>query len=128
VARFSKKIWLVQEVLPVTAIMAIVCAEGGVPTYHFVFAMFSWKKSPKEQQSASKNAKQSSIDNMDFSDLLKDPIDSYGGEDGVDDMDPDLLVCAPRLSMNVGFCKNCFIDHSILTEFSLFRFRGNYRN
>lgn len=55
--------------------------------------MFSWKKNPKEQQSVGRNAKQNSLDNMNFSDLLKDPVDSFGTEDGGDDMDPDLLVC-----------------------------------
>jgi hypothetical protein len=58
----------------------------------FVIAMFSWKKAPKEPQSGgSKSGKSNSIDNMDFSDLLNDPV-HLDGEDGADEMDPDLLV------------------------------------
>jgi hypothetical protein len=68
----------------------------------FVIAMFSWKKNPKEQQSVGINAKQNSLDNMDFSDLLKDPVDSFGTEDGGDDMDPDLLVCLVSPLVAVG--------------------------
>ncbi|KAI8583143.1 hypothetical protein K450DRAFT_224421 [Umbelopsis ramanniana AG] len=59
--------------------------------------MFSWKKAPKEPQSAGRSGKSNSIDDMDFSDLLNDPV-HLDGEDGADEMDPDLLSQLQELS------------------------------
>ncbi|KAH8556654.1 hypothetical protein BGW37DRAFT_417265 [Umbelopsis sp. PMI_123] len=60
--------------------------------------MFSWKKTAKEPQTGGKNVNTKSIDNMDFSDLLNDPVHSFDGEDNLDEMDPDLLRQLQELS------------------------------
>lgn len=55
--------------------------------------MFSWKKSTNEQpRTTSSSNRSGGVDNMDFSDLLKDPVDANGDGTYDDDMDPDLLV------------------------------------
>ncbi|KAI9289319.1 hypothetical protein BC943DRAFT_286138 [Umbelopsis sp. AD052] len=59
--------------------------------------MFSWKKTPKEPQSGGRSGKSNSIDDMDFSDLLNDPV-HLEGEDGADELDPDLLRQLQELS------------------------------
>jgi hypothetical protein len=55
--------------------------------------MFSWKKSSNEPpRTTGSSNKSGGVDNLDFSDLLKDPVDANGNGAYDDDMDPDLLV------------------------------------
>ncbi|KAJ2962085.1 hypothetical protein NQZ79_g2781 [Umbelopsis isabellina] len=61
--------------------------------------MFSWKKSTNEQPRTSNSSKMSGgVDNMDFADLLKDPVDATSDGAYDDDMDPDLLKQLQELS------------------------------
>lgn len=88
----KSKILTLQKILAVTLCTITASRLAELPSKLFVIAMFSWKKTPKEPQSGgSKSGKSNSIDNMDFSDLLNDPV-HFDGEDGADEMDPDLLV------------------------------------
>ncbi|KAG2186195.1 hypothetical protein INT43_002633 [Umbelopsis isabellina] len=68
--------------------------------------MFSWKKSTNEQpRTASSSNRSGGVDNMDFSDLLKDPVDATGDGTYDDDMDPDLLKQLQELSTSSASAK-----------------------